>query len=60
MEQLEDVPSYTVQDIEFSSGDTLVAEAHAFAKARLSPEAYSHSMPVYYWGQFLPPAANAI
>lgn len=53
--QLEKVPSSTVQDIEFPSGDTLVVEAQAFAKARLSPEAYNHSMRVYYWGEYIPP-----
>lgn len=49
--KLEKAPSYTVQDIEFPSGDALVSEAQAFAKARLSPEAYNHSMRVYYWGE---------
>lgn len=49
--QLESIPSYTVQDIEFPSVDTLVGEAQAFAKARLSPEAYNHSLRVYYWGK---------
>lgn len=49
---LEKVPSYTVQDIEFPSGDTLVSEAQAFVKARLSPEAFNHSMRVYYWGEY--------
>lgn len=49
--QLDKVPSYAVQDLEFPSGDTLVREAQAFAKARLSPEAYNHSMPVFYWGE---------
>ncbi|KAG6368899.1 hypothetical protein INS49_003117 [Diaporthe citri] len=52
--QLEKVLSYTVQDVEFPSGDTLVGEAQAFAKARLSPEAYNHSMHIYYWGEYLP------
>lgn len=49
--QLEKGPSFTVQDIRFPSGDTLVGEAQAFAKARLSPEAYNHSMRVFYWGE---------
>lgn len=49
--QLNEVPSYAVQDLEFPSGDTLVGEAQAFAKARLSPEAYNHSMRVFYWGE---------
>ena len=52
--QLEKVPSYTVQDIEFPSGDSLVREAQVFVKVRLSPEAYNHSMRVYCWGKFLP------
>lgn len=58
--QLEKTPSYSVQDIEFPSGDTLVVEAQAFAKARLSPEAYNHSMRVYYWGEQFTVATNAI
>ena len=58
--QLEKVPFYTVQDIEFPSGDGLVSEAQAFAKARLSPEAYNHSMRVYYWGKVLTVGASAM
>lgn len=53
--QLEKTPSYTVQDIDFPSGDRLVSEAQAFVKARLSAEAYNHSMRVFYWGKSLPP-----
>lgn len=49
--QLEKVPSYTVQEIDFPPGDALVSEAQAFVKARLSPEAFNHSMRVYYWGE---------
>lgn len=49
--QLESIPPSTVQDIKFPSEETLVGEAQAFAKARLSPEAYNHSMRVYYWGK---------
>lgn len=52
--RLEKVPSYTVQDIEFPSGDALVGEVQAFVKARLSPEAYNHSMRVFYWGKYPP------
>jgi cyanamide hydratase len=49
--KLQEVPSYTTQDIAFPSEDKLVAEAQAFAKARLSPAAYNHSMRVFYWGE---------
>lgn len=40
----------TVKDIYFPSEVALVADAQAFAKKRLSPEAFNHSMRVYYWG----------
>ncbi|RGP70210.1 cyanamide hydratase [Fusarium sporotrichioides] len=43
-------PTYKVEDIQFPSNDKLVAEAQSFAKERLSPEAYNHSMRVFYWG----------
>ncbi|KAI7773796.1 cyanamide hydratase [Diaporthe eres] len=63
--RLEKVPSYTVQDIEFPSGDALVGEVQAFVKTRLSPEAYNHSMRVFYWGtviakRLLPKHAEAL
>jgi len=48
--KLQETPPYKTQDIPFPSEDKLVAEAQAFAKARLSPEAYNHSMRVFYWG----------
>lgn len=47
---LQEVPSYKTQDIPFPSHDRLVAEAEAFVKARLSQEAYNHSIRVFYWG----------
>ncbi|XPS93880.1 Cyanamide hydratase [Ascochyta lentis] len=43
----------TVQDVYFPSDDPLVAEAQQFAKTRLSPEAYNHSMRVFYWGNVI-------
>jgi cyanamide hydratase len=49
--KLGDVSSYSVEDIAFPAADKLVAEAQAFVKARLSPEAYNHSMRVFYWGK---------
>jgi cyanamide hydratase len=49
--KIEEVPSYKTQDILFPSEDKLVAEAQAFAKARLGTEAYNHSMRVFYWGK---------
>lgn len=48
--QLGAAQTYTVQDIVFPSEDRIVSEAQAFVKARLSPEAYNHSMRVFYWG----------
>ncbi|KAK6700269.1 hypothetical protein SNK05_013068 [Fusarium graminearum] len=51
--KLAEVPTYKAEDIQFPSDDKLVAEAQAFAKARLSPEAYNHSMRVFYWGNIL-------
>ena len=48
--ELQEVPPYKTQDIPFPSEDKLVAEAEAFVKARLSPEAYNHSIRVFYWG----------
>lgn len=49
--QLGATQTYTIQDIVFPSDDKLVAEAQAFVKARLSQEAYNHSMRVFYWGK---------
>ncbi|CAJ0554904.1 Ff.00g134170.m01.CDS01 [Fusarium sp. VM40] len=49
--QLGATQTYTVQDIIFPFEDKLVSEAQAFVKARLSPEAYNHSMRVFYWGK---------
>ncbi|RFN50633.1 cyanamide hydratase [Fusarium flagelliforme] len=51
--KLQEIPPYKTQDIPFPSEDKLVAEAQAFAKARLSPEAYNHSMRVFYWGTII-------
>lgn len=48
--KFQEVPPYKTQDISFPSEDKLVAEAEAFVKARLSPEAYNHSIRVFYWG----------
>lgn len=39
-----------VKDIYFPSEIALVADAQAFAKKRLSPEAFNHSMRGSYWG----------
>ncbi|KEQ88350.1 cyanamide hydratase [Aureobasidium pullulans EXF-150] len=40
----------TVADVYFPSDVALVADAQAFVKKRLSPEAFNHSMRVFYWG----------
>ncbi|KAM0206396.1 hypothetical protein ACHAQD_001568 [Fusarium lateritium] len=53
VEKLEEVPTYKTEDIPFPSDDKLVAEAQGFVKARLSPEAYNHSMRVFYWGTII-------
>jgi cyanamide hydratase len=39
-----------LEDVYFPSEYPVVAEAQSFAKKQLSPEAYNHSMRVYYWG----------
>lgn len=41
-----------VEKIYFPSDNSLVLEAQTFAKHCLSPEAFNHSMRVYYWGMF--------
>ncbi|RKL51781.1 Cyanamide hydratase [Fusarium oxysporum] len=51
--QLVPTQTYTLQDIVFPSEDKLVSEAQAFVKARLSQEAYNHSMRVFYWGSII-------
>ncbi|KAG9579772.1 cyanamide hydratase, partial [Aureobasidium melanogenum] len=43
----------TIKDIYFPSEIALIAEAQAFAKKRLSPEAFNHSMRVFYWGHVI-------
>ena len=48
--QLQTPPVILVKDVYFPSDESLVAEAQQFAKKRLSPEAYNHSMRVFYWG----------
>ena len=40
----------TVADVYFPSDVALVTDAQAFVKKRLSPEAFNHSMRVFYWG----------
>ena len=47
---LSDAAPVKVEDIYFPSDVPLVSEAQTFAKQRLSPEAFNHSMRVYYWG----------
>ena len=39
-----------VEEVFFPSDNKLVKDAHFFAKQRLSPEAFNHSMRVFYWG----------
>ncbi|KAJ4315045.1 hypothetical protein N0V94_006157 [Neodidymelliopsis sp. IMI 364377] len=46
-------PATRVQDVYFPSDNALVAGAQQFAKAKLSPEAYNHSMRVFYWGTII-------
>ncbi|KAF5558559.1 cyanamide hydratase [Fusarium mexicanum] len=52
--QLGATQTYTIHDIVFPSDDKLVSEAQAFVKARLSQEAYNHSMRVFYWEALSP------
>jgi cyanamide hydratase len=37
------------KDIHFPSDDPIVAKVQAYAKERLAPQAYNHSMRVFYW-----------
>ncbi|KAF2011246.1 cyanamide hydratase [Aaosphaeria arxii CBS 175.79] len=47
-----DAPSpLSIKDAGFPSDDPLVAEAQQFVRKRLSPEAFNHSMRVFYWGR---------
>jgi cyanamide hydratase len=41
-----------LEEIHFPSDVPLVKEAQLFAKQKLSPEAFNHSMRVFYWGAF--------
>lgn len=41
-----------VEDVPFPSEDPIIVEAQSFAQKQLSPEAYNHSMRVFYWGTF--------
>lgn len=43
-----------VEDIAFPTDDALVAQVQDYAKDRLSPQTYSHSMRVYYFGTTAP------
>ena len=40
-----------VKDIPFPSDDPIVAHVQAYAKEKLSPQTYNHSMRVFYFGQ---------
>jgi cyanamide hydratase len=40
------------KDIHFPSDDPIVAKVQAYAKERLAPQAYNHSMRVFYWCTF--------
>lgn len=42
-----------VKDIYFPSDDGLVATIQGYAKAKLSPPTFHHSMRVYYFGEWL-------
>jgi cyanamide hydratase len=39
-----------IEDVHFPLEDPIIVEAQSFVKRQLSPEAYNHSMRVYYWG----------
>lgn len=40
-----------LKDLHFPSEDPIVVGAVQFVKARLSTEAFNHSMRVFYWGE---------
>lgn len=39
-----------VKDIAFPSDDALVSNVQAYAKEKLAPQTFNHSMRVYYFG----------
>jgi len=39
-----------VKDIKFPSDDPLVVKAQEYAREKLAPQTYNHSMRVYYFG----------
>jgi cyanamide hydratase len=43
-----------IKDVHFPLEDPIIVEAQSFVKGKLSPEAYNHSMRVYYWGMIFP------
>jgi cyanamide hydratase len=43
-----------VKDIAFPSDDPIVTQIHAYAKEKLPPQTFNHSMRVYYFGNFHP------
>lgn len=45
-----------VKDIAFPGDDVLVAQVQAYAKSKLAPQTYNHSMRVYYFGECRPSA----
>lgn len=44
-------PALLVADIKFPSDDNLVAKIQEYAKARLAPPTFHHSMRVFYYGK---------
>ncbi|CAK7214355.1 hypothetical protein SBRCBS47491_002112 [Sporothrix bragantina] len=46
---LHEPSSLLVKDIKFPSDDPLVAQVQAYAKAKLAPQTFNHSMRVYYF-----------
>jgi cyanamide hydratase len=49
-----------VEDVHFPLDDPIIVEAQAFVKRQLSPEAYNHSMRVYYWGTVFQALRNTL
>lgn len=47
-----------VKDIPFPSDDDLVAKVQEYAKAKLTPQTYNHSMRVFYFGESVPAHAS--
>ena len=49
-----------VEDVHFPLEDPIIVEVQSFVKRQPSPEAYNHSMRVYYWGTVFKALRNTL